>query len=120
MLRMTTVGRVTLQRHARVAAFADSPAVALVLTSVLLRLWIGIPGLVAACLPYAITVALGWLAVPVPGLDLASALLIEGFVLTLAACPLGALDAARGRDWPMVVRQHGSERACGYGEGMSA
>lgn len=78
--------------------------------------WVGIPVPVAVCLLYAATVALGWLALLLARLDVASGLLLVGFVLTvgtfllllLAAVPVYDNSRQR-RSMLQVVRQHEPE-----------
>ena len=75
--------------------------------------WVGIPVPVSVCLLYATTVALGWLAVLLARLDVASGLLLVGFVLTAGAFLLGLLGAVpvydnsrQRRAMLQVVRPH--------------
>ncbi len=82
--------------------------------------WVGIPVPVAVCLLYAATVALGWLALLLARLDVASGLLLVGFVLTvgtfllflLAAVPVYDNSRQR-RSMLQVVRQHEPEPEAG-------
>ena len=85
--------------------------------------WVGIPVPVAVCLLYATTVALGWLAVILARLDVASGLLLVGFVLTVGAFLLGLLAAVpvyensrHRRSMLQVVRQHEPEPVRGERE----
>ena len=87
--------------------------------------WVGIPVPVSVCLLYATTLALGWLAVLLARQDVASGLLLVGFVLTAGAFLLGLLaavpvyDNSRQRAAMLqVVRPH--ELEAGPAEGTSA
>ncbi|MGI8537290.1 MAG: hypothetical protein ACR2K2_12545 [Mycobacteriales bacterium] len=88
-----------------------------VAVSVGVGVWVGIPVPVAVCLLYAATVALGWLALLLARLDIASGLLLVGFVLTVAVFLLFLLAAVpvydnsrQRRSMLQVVRQHEPDR----------
>ncbi len=83
--------------------------------------WVGIPVPVAVCLLYAATVALGWLALLLARLDVASGLLLVGFVLAVGTFLMGLLAAVpvydnsrQRRAMLKVVRPHEpDQRAAG-------